>query len=183
LPEITADFVDAGVCLDGLCSRLMVPLKWVGERQFREAIEAAFAEVLQSYDQSIPPTDQFRDRVDALLDSGRVDFGVLPSPLQRQAIEYLTSHPSARDVLVETNPTIRSALEAGSEEAAAYLARNAEVVRDRFSLRSSGRHLLNVYRRVFASPRGEQISAPATAENILADFLSLARFHPIRTEK
>jgi hypothetical protein len=58
---------------------------------------------------------------------------------------------------------------------------NAQVVRRDYSVAACGRRLSQLYRAVAGSPRAAS-PRPFHAERILDEFLSLARFQPVRVE-
>ena len=180
LPEITADFVAAGIRLDGLRPGLTVPLDWVGEDCFRSALEAAYLRAQAAYQQPPAAGAELGRDIDRLIDHGQVDFGILSSGLQRHVIQLVHSQADRRDRLLELNPWIARALTLDSIGASDTIRRNVEAVRGEFSLEVSGTRLLDLYRSLEASPRSDQVDPLPDGPCILDSFLCLSRFHPIR---
>ena len=90
--------------------------------------------------------------------------------------------------LLQLNPMVDEALtmevkdEDRDEDWDEALNRNAETVRQSFSLEGCGRRLQEIYARVTASSRSSETEPLARGEAILDSFLDLRRFHPLRVE-
>lgn len=180
LPEITADFRAAGLRLDDLRPRLDVPLDWIGAADWRRQIEQAYGGTLAYFGRRLPPPAEFRRALDALAIDGLVDFGSLTSRHQEQVIQQVADSGERNRQLRRVNPWLESALQPG-RSCQSVVEKNAAVVRRVFSLEACGRRLIQVYRAVADSPRTGN-REPISAERILDEFLSLARFQPIRCE-
>ena len=183
LPEITADFVQAGVQLDSLSSKLLVPIDLVDLSEFRKSFKAMFNEALVAYGREPVGEKWFHDRVDALVQpQNAIDFALLDSQLQRRVIESAREQ-RIRSQIHRLNPTLDSALTMAQDDMAATVENNAGVIRKHFSLGVSGQRLHNLYRQVLASPRNEAPEAPERGFHILDSFLDLSRLQPIRLER
>ena len=77
LPEISADFVAAGMRLNGLRPRLSVPLEWVNRRTFSETLTSLYASCLQSFGHSAADSATVAAQVKELVSDGTVDFAML----------------------------------------------------------------------------------------------------------
>ncbi len=180
LPEITNDFVRAGLRFDLLQPRLLVPLDWVGRDALRVALVEAYRRTLLAYGRSAPAdlASQMAEK------TGRehVDFGDLDETLQRQVLQTTCETEENRSQLLAANPWVRHALQIGSEQAAERIRWNRERVEESFSLTPSGRRLRTIYHRLAAvAPRTDPAEPLALPSRILDWFLDLKRFRMIRT--
>lgn len=176
LPEITADFTQAGVRLDGLRARLEIPLELIGNHAFRQTVLDAYRLTLAAYDR--PQPLNLSDGLDAKVQRGRVDFADLDRTLQQQVIRGVCQDREVRRQVLRSNPWIYRAFTVGPNEASELIEENARVIGRYFSLRPSGRRLLELYQRVAGSPRAGAIRPLARADRILNAFLELSRFRP-----
>lgn len=176
LPEITADFVDAGLQLDALYERLAVPLEWVGRDDVITAMQDACRELYAHYDAPLPDRANIEAAVDRMTHDGLIDFGRLDEPLQERVIRRAHSDASARDELVRLNP----ALARWDDAVEPSIANNQRVIRGSYSVQASGVRLRSIYRALIDSRRGAW-ERPADARVILSAFIDLNRFHLIRT--
>jgi glycosyltransferase involved in cell wall biosynthesis len=182
LPEITGDFVRAGVQLDALYSRLDTPVDWVGKDEFHRSMESAYRQVLAAFGQPIPSQTALAEELDALIRDGCVDFAALSRQLQGKVIRKVREDRRCRDALLERNPQIAIRPAPVGKEAEQLIEDNADAVRRGFSLESAGRRLHQLYREVAQSPREALVEPPMHGDRILAAFLSLSRLQPLRIE-
>jgi hypothetical protein len=181
LPEITADFVRAGLRLDGLAPELVVPLDWVGRAEYQRALQQAYFHVLDAYGRPHPSASDFARAADELVSDGLLDFARCSARLQGIVISQVVSNAAWRERLLELNPGMRGGLAGNPTPTADLVQRNATAVRRAYSLESSGQRLRGLYQQVLASPR----RTPQVLEHgsaVLDAFLGLARLHPIRIE-
>ncbi len=181
LPEITADFVAAGVDLSQLEPQLVVPVDWVGRQAFEQDLEQACGRMLAAYHRPCPTSAQVSRQAEKLVHDGLLDFARLSPRLQSKVIALVASDATCRDRLSALNAQITAQLSAAPEDAQQRIDHNAAVVRRAFSLESTGRHLRQLYRQILASPRGD-IEHLDRGVEILDSFLGLPRVHPIRID-
>jgi len=179
LPEITADFKQVGIRLDGLRPRLEVPSRWVDTDQLRLTILEAFRGNLALYDRPHPA--DLSDALGAKIGGPSIDFGDLDEPLQERVIERVASSEPDRRVLLEFNPWLGEAFSIDGA-AAALVRHNVEAIGRHYSLVPSGRRLVDLYRLVAFSPRGTSLRPLPHADRILDRFLDLRRFRLIRSD-
>lgn len=177
LPEITSDFKQVGIRLDGLRARLEVPSHWVDTDQLRHTILEAFRLNLAFYDRPRPV--DLSDALRAKTGGPSIDFGDLDEPLQERVIERVGSSERDRRELLECNRWIG---EAFSIDAGALVRHNVEAIGRHYSLVPSGRRLLDLYRRVVSSRREASLAPLQHADRILDRFLDLSRFRLIRSD-
>ncbi|MCC5840301.1 MAG: glycosyltransferase family 4 protein [Opitutales bacterium] len=167
LPEITADFGENGVRLDGLYARLPVCLNPREEKDLLAALEKGLAAAFAAYDRTLP-SDALERTQSALQSEEGYDFGGLPEPLQRAVIERVLSQ----------GPT--AALEASlpTSAPARLIESNRAAISSKYSLDAYGGRLRDLYKAILNAPA----SAPGahSAETILDRFLSPERFSLLR---
>lgn len=160
LPEITADFTRAGLDLDGLYSRLEIPLDWLGAATVRARLDTGRSRLLAAYGRTGSAADS--ERVfEAAVRGRRVEFGHLDESLQEAVVRALRADPARRRDL---RPSDGSDLSDLSD-----IARNRAVVRTHYSLACYRRRLLAVYRAAAGSPAGalEPFDAAALLDQCL----------------
>jgi len=169
ITEITEDFSNEGLDLSGLYDRLPVPLEWVGEAAFFQALETAMRQSYAAY--SKPWKTEYLERArKALVIDGKVDFGVLNEPLQQQVIRYIAEHPSARDKLP------RFDVDPSNEE---QIEKNRQIVEARYGLHTYAERLSAIYEGLVNTTPGHVAFVPSDA--ILDQFLKPERFNLLRT--
>jgi glycosyltransferase involved in cell wall biosynthesis len=168
LPEITADFEDAGLDLSGLYSSLSVPLEWIGKSSFHDALEKAMKQSYAAYAKSWQPRD-FERAKEVLVHDGKVDFGILDEELQRRIIRHLVECPQERALLPPFRPETDSGL----------IEKNRVIVSKNYGIEAYGKRLLSIYQALADTQPGE-VSA-ASAAGLLDAFLQPSRFNLLRT--
>jgi glycosyltransferase involved in cell wall biosynthesis len=168
LPEITTDFEDAGLDLSGLYSTLPVPLDWIGEEPFYDALETAMKQSYTAYAKAWQPTD-FERAKEVLVHEGKVDFGMLDEELQRKVIRHLVECPQDRALLPSFHPEIDHDL----------IKKNRAIVCANYGIEAYGQRLLGIYKALADTDPGE-VSA-VSAANLLDAFLQPSRFNLLRT--
>jgi hypothetical protein len=179
LPEITGDFVRAGVRFDRLRARLDVPIELVGMDRYLDTASEAYRRTAAAYGRPVPL--DLRERLSGKIEAGRIDFGDLDEPMQRDVLDATRSDAALRRRILDANAGLEAALDATAEEAAERIGENVRAIKAAFSRAPSGRRLVEVYRRVAASPRGEPVEPLPCAQRILANFLSPERFRLLRS--
>jgi len=179
LPEITRDFTELGIRLDRLRPRLGVPVPWVGIDVFRRTITDAYRRTLRAYGRDEP--GDLAERIAARTADGLVDFGDLDESLQEKVLRIVCGGEAPRRRLLEHNPWVEASLAIRGDEEAETIRHNAETITRHFSHVPSGRRLLELYRRVSASPRRDRPQPLQHRERILDRFLDFDRFRPIRS--
>jgi len=183
LPEITGDFRAAGLQLDGLAPRLAVPLEWIGEARYRQAMTKAFGRALAGYDRPLPSTTQLNDSLDALIVDGTVDFATLGRTLQAEAIERVARDAASAERVRSLNPWFEQTLARGADQQRDVVQHNAAAVSEGYSLAACGQRLAALYRGLAAANRDATVETLAHGEQVLGAFLELSRCHPIRIEQ
>ncbi len=179
LPEITQDFTAAGIHLDGLASRLLVPVEWCGEDRFVDEFVSCFAGVLDDYRQPRPP--DLSDRVRGLIENGCIDFAQLTRRLQSDVIRHVAENVKEQDRLRELNPAMQAAMQPRDDEQS-LVQQNATAVERFASLRVAGARLTRAYETLRRAKVSNKVVSTPNPGRVLDGFLSLDRFHPLRVE-
>ncbi len=170
LPEITADFQDAGVRLDGLYARLDLPLAWLDATALRARIAAGRRQMLAAYGRAGSAADDARACAAAIRDR-TVDFGCLDEALQAEVLRALRADPARRRAL--RPPDIL-----GRRPGPTTIAQNRAAIRSRYGLDGYRRRLLALYRAVADSQPGPV--HPVNPGALLDRFLAPDRFRLLR---
>ncbi|MGM0489084.1 MAG: hypothetical protein ACQESR_20275 [Planctomycetota bacterium] len=179
LPEITRDFVAAGLEFPTLSEVVNIPAEWVSVKQLRADVSESYASVLHAYGQFQVDGERIHQEVSEFFSADLLDFGRCSATLQESILSQLVSDPRRRQELRQLNPGFDLSFEPRSDASDDRISRNAQVVRDHYSLEPSGARLHELYRTVLDSPRGEQYELPE-GSSMLDAFLSLRRFNPVR---
>jgi len=184
LPEITADFVAAGVRLDWLRAQLRVPVDWVSAdgdpaEVFRRTVAEAYRRDMGSFGRELS-THWQRD-LDAKINAGMVDFGDLDEPMQRQVLQTVCRDSQSRRRVLHDNSWLGEALTLKAGDVSEVIESNRQTIDRHFSLVPSGRRLQELYRKVAGSHRGRRSECLPHAGRILDRFLELERFRLIRS--
>lgn len=181
LPDITADFVEHGLQLDDLYSRLTVPLDWVDEEAFRHSLVQTFHAALEQYGREDELADRFDPYFDEVTDGGTVDFGSLDVDLQQQVIVLVKESAERRDELLQLNRMLWRSFLANADGCREAIDHNAQVIAKNYSLEVFGDRLRDLYRIILAGPATGTLSGPPQGEAILDAFLDIRHFRPLRT--
>jgi glycosyltransferase involved in cell wall biosynthesis len=171
LPELSAEFREAGINLDALYRRLEVPLAWLDQGALRDRIGTGLRRYLGAYGRE--PAADARERVwGAWVKKDRVDFGRLDEELQREVIRRVAGAPgSHREVRPGGLPS-----QVGSPE---LITRNRQAILESFGLDAYGERLLGLYRRLAAASPEAPVGLSADA--LLDQFLAPERLYLLRT--
>ena len=170
LPEITADFMDAGVRLSGLYERLDVPLAWLDTERLRTAFTTAAERRASAYGR--PAADSAERAWQSAVCDAHIDFGRLDEPAQAQIIRWLHADPASRAALRPQR--------LASAATPALLAANRSVIGREYSLSGFGARLAATYAEVAAAVPSATFDA-ARGEVLLDHFLAPERLCLLRS--
>lgn len=169
LPEICSDFEKNGILLDGLYDRLDVPRTWIDIDLYSQYWRKALLDAADHYGYGIDFT-ALDQRLSQLVQSERIDFGMLNERLQRQVMEYLIKNPKAKKVLVEMNPWLE---DPGASDGKRHIIdSNRLAVFEYYALKQYHARLLTIYDQVARHRVRHRIDKKAVVEA----FLDLDRF-------
>lgn len=188
LPEITADFKERGFSFPELYRALRVPLPWLGAERVLEALRGRLKVVYQSYGRAMPDDAPVKALESMLDGSGRIDFGRLSEPFQRQVIDHVLHEDAGSDVMFETAAGFVDAvhfLERWFGEGMSLFApaRQRDILTKHYSRRAHAGRLRQCYQSLMSEPS----AGPATpldseiAPRLLDAFLSPERFYFLKT--
>lgn len=170
LPEITADFAEAGIRLDHLYNALRVPEAWLDVDALRGRLNDALQATWAAYGRT-PSRDALDELWHAMSSPEGIDFGRLDEVEQRRVIQRLLDHPGERSRL---NPE-------GLPEAddPARIESNRQAIRQAFNLDRYADRLLALYEAAMLGRPREP--SRLDSASILRAFLSPARFNILRS--
>ena len=170
LPEITADFIDAGVRLPGLYTRLEVPLAWLDTARLHAAFTTAAERRAAAYGR--PTADSAERAWQSVVRDAHIDFGRLDEPAQEQVIRRLRAEQTARS---ELRPQALA-----SPATPALMAANRAVIANEYSVAGFGARLAAIYAEVAAATASATF-ARARGEALLDRFLAPERLCLLRS--
>ena len=169
LPEITTDFAEQGIQLDGFYDRLEVPVAWIDSNDLHRRLDESLRRAFSAYGRELPDDAIERAYMAAVRD-GQVDFGRLDEPLQEAVLETLLDQPSRRDLV--TAPALDDA-------PASRIAANREAIEGAFSVAAYGDRLAGIYRDLADASR--ETVGRLDGDALLDSFLDPSRFMLLRS--
>jgi len=183
LPEITEDYVSAGVNLNALYERLAIPVEWIGRDALRGGMQDTYRQVMADFGQPQPAEEPLSRQIDALAEDGSVDFAYLTTSLQRDVIRLIAKNARQRESLLNLNPQLAESLAAVGRRDENLVAANAEAVRTDFSLKAAGRRLHRLYDATYNSSKDGSFTPLDASLAVLSAFMGIQRLQPLRIEK
>lgn len=183
LPEITEDYVSAGVNLNALYERLAIPVDWIGEDAFRRGMQETYGKVMSDFGQPQPVEEALGRQIDALAEDGAVDFAYLTTSLQQDVIRSVADDAQRRESLLSVNPQLAGALAMVGRGGHDLVADNAQAVRVNFSLKAAGHRLHQLYDATYNSSKDGRLTPLDDSLAVLSSFLGIRRLQPLRIEK
>ena len=145
LPGICQGFINQGLDLKHLYTRLSVLLDWLDADAFKQQWKAAMVEASRQFQISMHPRD-----VDAswqlISEAGCIDFGLLSERFQQQAIKRIIGDARAAHTLKDLNPFLENP--SPPEPIGPVIQRNSDIISNTWNLDQYGHHLLQMYRAV-----------------------------------
>lgn len=179
LPEITSDFVEAGMQFPGLRSRISIPADWVGEDQVIESFTRQFQQLLHAYGLPEQSADLLRNRCVQVVQHGVIDFGMLSATDQSKVITRVHASNEDRDEVFALNPGMAESM-TPSRDATEISSANRDIIRSHYSPAAIGARLNQLYQTVLASRVSQEVETVAAADQLLEFFLDPLRMHLIR---
>lgn len=188
LPEISADFKNAGLRLDSLAPALWIPRRSplsdrtvFSEQRYREQMAELFRGIVTSFGLDDSLMDSFDTQMDARLADDWIDFALLTTQAQREVIDSILNERELAEMIVQENAQVMRPLTEPNAKLTGLIEGNAQIVLQRFSLRGTGETLRQQYSQLMKQTPGA-VSPLANAEAILRQFVDLSRLHPVRLE-
>ncbi|WP_089725477.1 glycosyltransferase family 4 protein [Candidatus Thiosymbion oneisti] len=171
LPEITRDFVAAGLDLGGLYERLEVPLDWLDRDRLRGAMDQALTDLAAAYGRPRTPDDLGCLWASSVHD-GHIDFGRLDETAQEEVIRHLASNPHDRASLRPARLPAATPVD--------RIAHNRTLAERDYSIAGYGRRLERIYRSLLDATVDPNLGA-ADGTVLLERFLAPERLFLLRT--
>lgn len=176
LPDVTADFVEAGVKFDQTYDRLPIPVEWIDVDDYLERLRSSLDQLHSDYRLPELPPDQWERIAAEKTRDQSVDFADLDQPLQQQVIERVIRDASARQRLLDEVPVFERTLVQPDEQ---LVSTNQQQVEESYSLAPSGKRLTRLLESVLHSDHASA-EDELDAERVLRTFLDGRRIRLIR---
>ena len=182
LPEITADFLSAGVRFDGMYDTLRVPLELFDVERAKASFRALFDEVTSAFGRQPIQEAKLEASWHGLTSERTLDFAYLDQQAQWSVIRAVVEDAGAGVALLEVNPGVAAALADDWQPDQQVVEANARAIRSSFSAEATGEALLDALAKVSSATIGA-VESLATSSRVLDKFLEPERFHPLRLER
>ncbi|ESQ16646.1 MAG TPA: hypothetical protein DDY14_12090 [Chromatiaceae bacterium] len=171
LPEITRDFRNAGIALDNLYERLLVPLSWLDVGRLQADLSAALSTNARAYGRQLD-ADALTKAWQSMLVNACIDMGRLNETAQEMVIRRLHSSPAERAELTPTTLDATSSPE--------VIATNDATIRTSYGLSSYGQRLESIYTGIINALPSAHFDH-ADGDLLLNRFLAPERLTLLRT--
>ena len=169
LGGVCTDFETNGIQLDGLYDRIDIPPAWIDRDLYARSWRSAVVEAATHY--AYPLNATVADMALArLMQSERIDFGLLSEKLQRQVVARVMEEPAARKTLVVMNPWLDNVGAAIGRSAT--IEHNRQAVLTHYGLGKYRTRLLTIYDLVMRTRVCHRIDKAVVVET----FFDLDRF-------
>ena len=176
LPEICMDFMDQGIGLDHMYTRLAVPLTWMGGDTVAHRWQSALTRAASRLGRTMTEAS-VQNAWQHVSQDGMIDFGLLNEALQEKVILRLLRDRRARQAFIKINPMLDQNLCGPGPETA--IARNRKLIETCYHPQGYGRKLLHVYEQVMQKDVKHQVDKERLAEAFLAPAaFSLLKWEP-----
>jgi len=176
LPDICHDFEKAGINLNHLYSRILIPLEWIDSKAFSTRWKTAFRTVCRGFDFH-SCDNHIRKALAAVMSGNRIDFGLLDEKFQWQVLSKIIKDKPARRELIRINPFLT---EPGYVKNPDELIRkNRAAVLDTYNEAGYTENLLGVYQKIIEKPVTHRINRQLLLHCFLQpDRFSLLKWGP-----
>lgn len=171
LPEITSEFLEEGIDLEGVYDRMSIPAEWIDVPAFRAEIARSLTISREVYGRATANND-VQVALNAALCDGRVEYGRLNEALQETVIRRVLESKESR---AEVFPSTLF----GERDTDTQIRLNKERVQNRFGLDQYRDRLMAIYNGLLAESQAEK--ARIRGETVLDEFLAPERFSLLRT--
>lgn len=188
LPEISADFKEAGLKLDSLAASLFIPKRCpitgrevFSEQAYRQRMTELFTQVRRDFGQEEMEAEDLEKQLDERLSDEWIDFALLTVQAQQEVVRAVASNKELAAAIVEENAQVMRPLVQETANFDSTIQINAQIVLTRFGLKGTGERLRERY-ELLAKQQPGPVSSFSGANRILRQFVELSRFHPVRLE-
>ena len=180
LPEITADFVAAGMRFDHLYDQLQIPVALVGRSAVEEMLRAAYCNLFSAYRLPAPQPSLLSQLLDERTHHDLVDFADLDEPLQEHVLRRVVANPPLRQEILDLNPALARAFDTPDFERQHLIRVNKRVVQRSYCPAVSGARLCRIYEQLLTQPRDGCVTGLGPNNGLLTHFLTPHRFRPMK---
>lgn len=181
LPEITADFVDAGLDLSLMYEHVWIPTNWFDVEKEIVSFANAFENVCHAYARP----NVGRPQIETIFAPPHIDFAILSTQTQRAIIRLILNEAERKQEFMALNPSFTV-----PDVNDVLISSNAQVVKENFSIEQFGKVFVKVLMSTITQSRSESgllenTLAPGRSESsldVLTTYLDVGRFYPLRVE-
>ena len=180
LPEITADFVAAGMRFDHLYDRLRIPVALVGRPAVEEMLRAAYCHLFNAYRLPTPQSSLLSQLLNERTHDDLVDFADLDESLQEHVLRRVVASPPLRQEILDLNPVLARVFDTPTVERQNLICVNKRVVHRSYCPAVSGARLCRIYEKLLTQPRDGCVTDLGPNNGLLTYFLTPHRFRPMK---
>lgn len=169
LTDICQDFVENGIRLDHLYTRLRVPIAWLDKDKLFGMWQSSVYKAGTRFNFIIEDAS-IRDAFEKLVTDQTIDFGLLNEAFQKQIIAVVLTEPAKRKDLIRLNPYLAAPAEVSDPEA--LIKANQIAVLNAYSQKNYTKTLLNIYKKVSTRAVAQHIDKRI----LVSEFLNLDNF-------
>lgn len=174
LPDICRDFVECGLRLGHLYTRLAVPLTWVDAERLGRDWRDAYMDAARQFSHSMD-AERIAQGWREVSANDCIDFGLLDESAQQATLQRVVTAPAAIGRLIALNPFLSRP--GPPENIDELVAHNLAVVRRHFNPEHYLQRLVHVYNRVLERPVRHAIDRQVLVEAFLTpDRFSLLKW-------
>ncbi len=178
LPASCQGFIQQGIELQHLYTRLRVDLGWLDadalERRWKAAFEAAAGKF--QVPEILPSVEAAWQQV---VGGGWIDFGLLSEAFQSQVIDRIMDDGAAAAALKGLNPFLERPSPFGPMEMEPVIRRNSSIISETYNLDQYSRRLVATYRAVADKAVSHAIDKQILSQYFLSPrFFSLLKWEP-----
>ncbi|MDY6904579.1 MAG: hypothetical protein SWH61_07830 [Thermodesulfobacteriota bacterium] len=170
IPEICADFENAGIDLSHLYDTIDVPIAWFDKRDLRHKLRQAAMRSRSAF--GISPAHsaesssgrKFIAPFEAMAEADTIDFGFLDESLQKRVMQRLLNSPEDKSALVAQNPFL---VHRNQRDAQRVIDQNNQAVLVRFNQSALANRLTKTYQTVTQTPVHQHIDKTRLFERFL----------------
>jgi hypothetical protein len=177
LPEICRDFLDQGILLDAMYTRVSVPLEWIDSKNLAQRWKKTLGSKSERLGLSLAK-QALQKAWAQVSDHGLIDFGLLDETCQQQIIQRLLQDRRACQALIKLNNFLGEAPPAGSLEEN-RISHNGDIISKCYHPDQYTRKLMNIYKKAIQTSVIHQVDKTVLARFFLApQSFSLLKWEP-----
>ena len=176
LPETCKGFIDLGIELEHLYTRLLVDLKWLDTDALERRWKAAMSNAARRLHVALG-AKELENSWQSVSRDGRIDFGLLSESFQQNVIDRILDDPTAAAALRKLNPFLDRP--APPDTIGPVTRRNSAIISETSLLGHYGPRLTTVYRSVAGTDISHSIDKQVVSRFFLSPrYFSLLKWEP-----